>query len=191
MKKIFLILLFLLLAINPVFANDESEIIDAANLSARSNDLDFAFLYYRSIMNDYPKSKYIPVSLFAQGEYYFLNTSYKESQTLFQSYIEKSANKEGKLFAFVYLSKIAKIQKNGAELKKLRPELLVLCRDATVSKKLAKYAYRSPLHRSHEAAYEGNEIFFTVDGKHFARISTTERVPVKMDKKNHLKVIEK
>ncbi len=80
---------------------------------------DFAFLEFRSVVRNFPGSKYARESRFAVGEYLFMQKMHWESVKNFSEYIRDYPDSAGAIFARAYLLKIMEnIEDASAEEKK-------------------------------------------------------------------------
>lgn len=170
--KVSILFLFLFLLFSQtLFAEEDAQVYSRAREAAQSGHMDFAFMYYRSILNDYPDSKFKAQALFAQGEYYFLLPNYHESASLFNKFISLNPDPKEKLFALAYLLKIAQIQGNESLEKDLQKTILTLNPMDLVFRDFKEYNYRSPLDRKHKAVFRIDKIQFYVQGEMFVQIS--------------------
>lgn len=111
MKKIFHIIILLILfvftfGINNLSADTASSKYQEAVRLVKNKEYDFAFLAFRSVVREYPQSKYAQEALFALGEYYYFIKSYGEADRTFNEYISKYSDSREAIFARVYLWKI-------------------------------------------------------------------------------------
>ena len=63
----------------------------------------------RSLVRDYPDSRYGQMSLFALGEYYYDRMVYNEAVKRFRKYIERYPDSKVVVFARAYVLKIKKL----------------------------------------------------------------------------------
>ena len=69
--------------------------------------IDFAFMYYNQLDRDYPRSRHHEQILFAKGEYFYELPAYPEAGKLFSALLQEYPKSPAKLFALMYLYKIA------------------------------------------------------------------------------------
>ncbi len=116
----FLFSLFFLINITPGLAEQDGreEYVKACRF-IKQREYDFAFLEFRSIIRDFPDSRYARESEFAIGEYLFMQKMYWESIKNFSEYIRDYPDSNGAIFAKAYILKIMEdIENLTAEQKK-------------------------------------------------------------------------
>lgn len=120
MKKILsiLILFICLVGAGNLSADTAASKYQEAARLVKKRQYDFAFLAFRSVVRDYPQSKYAQEALFALGEYYYFIKSYGEADKTFNEYISKYSDSRGAIFARVYLWKIIEHSDKVPERKK-------------------------------------------------------------------------
>src|SRR3989338_1022446 len=163
------LLLVLCFMAPPVFAG-EAQVYLQAIQAAKANSKDFAYMYYRALLRDYPNTKYREPALFAHGEYYSLLPDYDQSASAFQAFIQEFPDSKGKLFAWVHLLKIAQIQKDEALTKGLEKEIINFKQLSLVFRDFQEYRYQSSLGRKYRAVFQIDKIEFYVQGEMFAQI---------------------
>jgi outer membrane protein assembly factor BamD (BamD/ComL family) len=168
----FLFLFFFFSFFNPaLYAKEDARIYSRALQAARSGQMDFAFMHYRALAEQYPESKLKPQALFAQGEYYFLSPNIPEAASFFNKFAGLNPAAEGKLFALAYLLKIARLEGNKSLEKDLQKTILTLHPVGLVFSEFKEYEYRSPLNRRHKAVFYIDKVLFYVQGEMFVQIS--------------------
>lgn len=165
-----LLLGMLFLSAGPCFAKSAIQEYWEAKRSAKRGQKDFAFMHYRSILREYPSSKYKDQALFANGEYYYINFDYRQSKKYFEQFLEVSGDQNGKLFALAYLLKIAEYNNDTEALKALKEQMVGTKRQGFLFEDYKEYDYDSPLLRSHKAVYGIETIEFKIEGESFAKI---------------------
>jgi len=169
-RRLVAALFIVTLVITPSIAGQDSTVFFKARESARQGQRDFAFMHYRTIIRNYPQSKYKIPALFALGEYYFLAADHKKSMDYFNQYIKQTKDENGKLFALLYLLQFAKKFGQEDRIEEIHYEMVALKRQSFLFKKFREYQYRSPLHRLHKALYEIDNIQFFVEGILYEKI---------------------
>lgn len=114
MKKIFYILLFsvfVLFSTQDLFADAGARYSEALKF-AKQKKPDFALMEFRSIIRDYPKSKYAQKAIFAIAEYSYDNKIYQDALTNFIGYINNYNDPKAVIFAKAYLIKIMEEVRN-------------------------------------------------------------------------------
>ena len=112
-KSALILLGFLIIFCDIGHAAEGGKLYAKAYKSAKAGDIEFAFMQYRSLLRNYPNSRFKKEALFAKGEYYFLISRYKEAALAFQEYIKDYPDSKGAVFALLYLFKIAEIKKDA------------------------------------------------------------------------------
>lgn len=166
---IFFVLSFLFGA--PLEAGEEVQLYRKAVKAAKSDHVDFAFMYYNSILRNYPQSKYREDALFALGEYDYQLPNYAEAAQMFESFIADYPQSPGRLFALAYLYKVAEIQENQSMIDDLKKEILTFRQVGLVFKEFKEREYHSPLERIHRAVFHIDMVEFYIAGDLFAQVS--------------------
>lgn len=152
-------------------AAEDARFYHMAIQSARAGDLDFAFMRYRNILMQYPKSRYREQALFAQGEYFYLLPQDTEARKAFERFIEEYPDAEAKLFALAYLLKIAEREGQQEMYDAYATDIVTLKQVSLVFRDFKEYEYLSPMNREHKAVFHIDTIEFIVEGELFAKIS--------------------
>ncbi len=152
-------------------AQSEERLHALAAEAAGSGQIDAAFMHFRSLLTEYPHSKYEERALFAMGEYYFRAADYRDAAQMLTSLLEGYPDSEGRLFALAYLLKIAERAGEEALAQKLKNEIVTLRQHSFLFRNFKEYKYLSPLSRKYRALYYIDKIEFYVDGELFAQIS--------------------
>jgi outer membrane protein assembly factor BamD (BamD/ComL family) len=153
-----------------LLAEGEGEIYSAARAAAKAGDTDAAFMGFRSLLTDYPGSKYTADSLFASGEYFFLTGNYKEAVSAFTRFINEYPDSKPRLFAIMYLYKIAKKQENESLLENLKKEIIDFQQLILLFRDFKEYKYSSPLQKKYRAVYYIDKAEFYLNGELFEEI---------------------
>jgi len=155
----------------PVFAGEDKVLYRKAQRMAESGQQDFAFMQYRTIAKNYPKSKYISDALYASGEYYFRMREYPQSQAFFDRYIaQEDQEHEGILFVLMYQLWLANYAGDRREYNSILKDILAFRRQAFVFTDKKAYEYLSPLKYEHKVVYEIEALQFLVEGQPFTKI---------------------
>ncbi len=151
-------------------AGEDRGLYSRAMKSAKQGDADFAFMNYRSILREYPQSKFKEQALFAHAEYSFLLKHYDESVALFTTFVQDYPDSKGKLFALAYLLKIAGEKGDQKEVEAIRKQIISLRKISLVFRNFKKYKYRSPFYRYWKAIIYIDKIEFYINGELFEKI---------------------
>lgn len=170
-KVLFVSLLLVLISWNLGNAQEERELYSAAISAVKSKDLNTAFMHFRSLLVNYPESKYRENSLFATGEYYFLIGDYSDAGKAFISFIDDYPDSKGRQFALAYLLKIAQIREEESLVKSLEEKIVTLRQLTLLFSDFKEYKYRSPLRKNYRVIYYIDKVEFYVDKELFAKIS--------------------
>jgi hypothetical protein len=171
MKIISCLLFFVLLIPTAVGAGEDSRLYSMAVKAARAKDQDFAFMRYRTIVIEYPKSIHRAQALFAQGEYYFQQTNFPEAKKAFQALIIEFPALDANLFALMYLFKIADLEQKNDLVSEYTKNIATLKQVSLVFRDFKEFEYLSPLWRKHKAVFHIDNVEFFVEGQLFAKIS--------------------
>lgn len=125
MKKIFYIFLFalsvLFLLRTPALAGPNYRgrgQYEKAIQFIREDNSDLALMEFRSIVRNFPESRYARESLFAIGEYFYARNAHYEAIKSFRAYIKDYPDSDGAIFARAYLLKMIQGIKKAPEGKK-------------------------------------------------------------------------
>ena len=152
-------------------AGEEDQLYRKAVAAARAGNTDFAFMYYSELDRDYPHSRYRDQALFAKGEYYYQLPGYPEATRIFQSFVQDYPNSDGKLFALVYLYKMAEAGQDQAALEEAKKEILTLRQVSLIFKESKEYKYRSASFQDYRAVFRIDKVEFYKGGELFATVS--------------------
>jgi outer membrane protein assembly factor BamD (BamD/ComL family) len=158
------------MAVRPAYPGEDGELYSNARESAKSGNLNFAFMYYRQILDDFPASKYSEQALFGTGEYYFLTLNFRESASSFIKFIGDYPQSKAKPFALMYLLKIAE-KEERLLMDDFKKDIMGLKQSIFLFKDYKEHKYRSPLLRELKAVYYIDKVEFYVQGELFAKIS--------------------
>jgi len=164
---VFLILLFC----RAGYCQESQEIYHEGVQAARAGDLDYAFMYFQSLVKEYPESRYGNDALFAMGEYYFIKGDYPDANGVFIKLINDYPDSKGEIFALVYLLKIAESRGNEDLAQDLKDKIATSKRLVLLFKDSKEYKYKSPLSKAYKAVYYIDKVHFYLDGELFAQIS--------------------
>ena len=167
------ILLFvLILACDSWALADESQRLYAAGLrAAKKKDLAYAFMSFRSLLENFPHSRRTQEALFATAEYYFMIGAYSDARPALIRLITDYPESKARPFALLYLSKIARFQGEEALAESLQQEIITSQQLVLLFRDFKKFQYLSPLHRKHKAVHFIDRIEFYIDDELFAQLS--------------------
>ena len=133
--------------------------------------MDFAFMHFRSLLINYPDSKYAHDALFAIGEYYFIAGDYNNTIEALSNFINDYPDSEGLSFALMYLLKAAEIRRQEPLAEKLKNKIISLKRLSFLFRESKGWTYKSPLRIKYRVIYYMDKVEFYVDDKLFEKIS--------------------
>jgi len=166
-----LVIFFLTVSWAPqAFADEDALLFAQAKTEAKKGQDEFAFMHYRSILRDYPSSRFILPSSFSQAEYYFLLADYQKASSLFQELIQLYPDSQEKLFALAHLLKIAQLQEDQAMIHQWEKEILTIKPTSFIFRDKKQFVYRTPLNRFFKAVFRINQIDFFQGEKLFVQI---------------------
>lgn len=139
--------------------------------AVKSHDKEFAFMYYQSILENYPQSKHREDALFASAEYYFNLSAYRDAATSFNEFLSLYPDSKLKPFALFYLLKIAQSWKEEDLAKDIQNQIINLERIVLLFKEAKEYKLKSPLGEDYRLARYIDKLEFYSDGKLLAQIS--------------------
>lgn len=152
-------------------AQEEGMRYAQAEEAARSKDYDTAYMYFNSLLSEYPGSAHREQAVFALGEFSFLRGDLKAAATLFTSFISEYPDAKGKVFALAYLFKIAQDQGYEQLVLRLKNEIVTYRQLSLLFRNSKEYRFRSPLFRKHRVIYYIDKVEFYADGELFAQVS--------------------
>jgi outer membrane protein assembly factor BamD (BamD/ComL family) len=111
MKKINLVFLFIaglifIFGAQDLYAGEAGARYSEAVRCIKAKQPDFAFMEFRSIIRDFPKSSFAQKSIFAMAEYYYDHGMYYDAIANFTGYINDYPGSKANVFAKAYLLKI-------------------------------------------------------------------------------------
>ena len=139
--------------------------------SVQQGEYDFAFIDFRTILEDYPGSRYGLASEFAQGEYYFLQNNLQMASDEFKRFYAKYPRHEEAMMALAYLFQIAKIQKSPDKMKEYRNKIASFRQLTFIFNDKKFFMFLSGFQRKHKLVYYINKVELYVNGRLFTEIS--------------------
>lgn len=180
MKKLFYILLFIgcifFSFIAPALAGQSGRAqYEKATQLVKRGQYDFALLAFRSIIRDFPESKYAQEAKFALGEYFYRQKAYFEAIQNFTEYIKKYPDTTAAIFAKAYLIKIMESMEKPSQKEK---ELIDKIKMDFFSKPLfllfsehREVSYKSALANDFTIRYYIEDIEVYINDKPFIKIT--------------------
>lgn len=152
LRILFLVSLVIFLFSRAAYSQDKDFFYRGKNL-ARKGNLDFAFSYFNMISTIHPESRYAKDSLFAVGEYYFLQGDTRNAKKAFSKFVGKYSETEAKLFALTYLFKIANTEKDLEKAEEIKKEIVSFKQLSLLFKDFEEIEYSSALSNKYKATY--------------------------------------
>lgn len=170
-KLSILLLFFIILNVSaPAQGQSLSDLYSKTLKSVRNNDLDFAFMYMRSIISKFPDSKHAPQALFGLGEYYFNTSNYPASIGAFKEFARKYPDSKARPFALAYLLKMAKkLNARQESIKGLQKEIVAFQQVSLLFRDFKELEYNSIFGRSYKLIYFIDKFEFYIDGEIFEK----------------------
>ncbi|MGD0335989.1 MAG: outer membrane protein assembly factor BamD [Candidatus Omnitrophota bacterium] len=170
-KSILIIAILLFLAAGAAYADDASHAFAEALTAAHNDENNFAFMQFRTFLQEYPESKYAQQAMFAIGEYYFMSANYSQAKETFYKFIEKYPDAASRIFAMAYLLNMAsRLSDNKASLD-IQKKIINFTRLTLLFRKSKEYKYASAFNKKLVAVYSIDSIKFYAQDKLFAEIS--------------------
>ena len=170
LKTFLFLCLLIFLFPHKAFSQEDKNLYFQGLRAARSGERDFAFMYFHTLVRDFPESEYSKEALFAAGEYYFSLGDYYDAGRMFSRIIDDYPESLAKLFATAYLLKIAKNEQKESVVEKLKKDLIALQQVSLLFRDFKELRYLSPLRKSYKALYFINKIKILIDENIFAEI---------------------
>lgn len=170
-KILFLVTLLVFLCIFAVYAEESQRLFISGKRAAKAGNSAFAFMSFRSLLENFPDSSYRQEALFANAEYYFLIGAFTDARPAFIRFLSEYPDSKARPFVLLYLSKIAEAQGEPALAESLRQEIITSQQLVLLFRDYKQFQYLSPLNRRHKAVHFIDRIEFYIDNEFFAQIS--------------------
>lgn len=170
-KLFLLVAFFVLLSSASAYAGESQRLYASAIKAAKDKDFDGAFMSFRELLTRFPGSPQAEEALFATGEFYFLIGDHADARAALIRLVTEYPRSKARIFALVYLLKIAEKQSPGALAENLRKEIITSKQLVLLFRDFKEFLYLSPLARKHKATHFIDKVEFTIDGEPFAQIT--------------------
>lgn len=170
LKRLLLLIFLILLSFNRVYSAEDGKLYLQGTRAARQGKFGFAFMYFSMLVRDFPDSKFVNDALFSTGEYYFAMRNYMDAKRAFQQFINGSEQPKAKLFAFVYLMKIAEHSGNRGLVAEYGKEIVTFKQLSFLFRESKEITYVSALSKKYKAVYFIDKVDAYIDEKPFAQI---------------------
>ncbi|MBF0570686.1 MAG: outer membrane protein assembly factor BamD [Candidatus Omnitrophica bacterium] len=137
---------------------------------AKQGEYDFAFMNFRTILDDYPNSRYALTAKFAQGEYYFLQNNLQMASDEFKSFYATYPRHQEALIALAYLYKIAQIQKRPESIKEYHNKAASFRQLTFIFNDKKSFKFLSGFQRKHKLVSYINKVELYVNGELFTEV---------------------
>lgn len=169
-KIITLVLFFSCLFMQGAYPQESQKLYHEGLKFARSGDMDFAFMRYQMLLENYPDAEFIEDVLFAIGEHYFSTSDYYNAAMTFNEFINRYQESDALPFALIYLAKITR--QAGKE------DLAVNFEKAVISFKqtsllfsnFKEHTYVSSFYKKYKAVYFIDRVEIYINNELFAKI---------------------
>ncbi len=170
MKRSFVIFLIVLCFFSASAFSDTTVFYKGVR-AAYSGRLDFAFMFFRSFLQSYPRSKLAQDAIFALGEYYYFTNNPTMSARHFNRVIVQYPTSKAKIFACAYLLNMAQRSKNEDAERSLKREIVTAHNLSLVFSKYKRYIYESPFNKKYKALYYMDRVQIYINDDLFTEIS--------------------
>jgi outer membrane protein assembly factor BamD (BamD/ComL family) len=164
-------MLCLAVCVSLAYAQESGYRYTQALEAVNAHDENTAFMHFRSLLTDFPDSRYAEPALFAIAEYYFYVADYQDSWQDFSRFVNDYPDSRGKLFALAYLLNIAGKQNKEALVKGLEKEIILFRQMTFLFRNSKEFKYTSALRKKYKAVYYIDKIEFYVNNELYAKIS--------------------
>ena len=162
--------ILMLMAVPIIWASEDAKLNRQAHTAIRQGNLDRAFMHYRGIDRNRKPSPYKDDAIFAIGEYNYLISNYTDALHSFERYIDVEEQDIQKLFAYVYLLKIAEHDKDDKKAVDYKKIIKTYQKHVFLFSEQMEYSFASPLDRHHRVVYSIDKIELFIEGDLFAKI---------------------
>ncbi len=138
--------------------------------SAKQGEYDFAFMDFRTLLENHPDSRYSLAAEFAQGEYYFLQNNLQMASAEFRNFYTKYPHHEEALITLAYLFRIAQIQNQPDAMKEYRKKAASFRQLIFIFNDKKFYKFLSGFQRKHKLVYYINKVDLYVNGQLFTEV---------------------
>lgn len=167
---LFLLLFSLIVFLPSARAGEDVKFRKAAQSYVRKGNRELAYMQYRQILHQFPKSCFFSEAVWSEAEYLFLFGDVPGSKQAFENFLKNNPTGDASLFALAYLWKIAKEQRDSRAEAEIVQQIIKLQPVRLVFRNSQVRDYTSPLGRPHKAVLQIDKISFYVQGTLFAEI---------------------
>ena len=137
---------------------------------AKEGENDFAFMDFKTVLDDCPGSRHCVAAGFAQGEYYFLQNNLAMARDEFKNFYAQYPRHQEALVALAYLFQIAKIQRHTDDMKAYRSKAASFRQLTFIFNDKKLFKFLSGFQRQHKLVYYINKVELYVNGQLFTEI---------------------
>lgn len=170
-KLFFLTVLLIFLFPHQGYPQEDRNLYTQGVKAAQRGELEFAFINFHLLLNNFPESKYRRECLFGTGEYYFSIADYRDAARVFSQFINDYPKSEAKPFAIAYLLNIAKKEGEEDLVEELKKELIGLEQLSLLFRDFKELQYVSALCKNYKALNFIDKIEIYIDDELFAEAS--------------------
>jgi len=152
------------------YAKGGQLLYEAAQESVQNGDIDFAFMYFHSLLDYAGASLYYEQALFATGEYYWRINDFYNAEKSFMDFIKHYPHSKGLPFAIVYLLRINREAQNREVASDLRKKVIAFQQLSLLFSEFKELLYKSPLGLEYKALYFIDRVEIYINGELFEKI---------------------
>lgn len=153
-----------------LYADEDVSLYRQAVKAAKAKNFDAAFMDLKVFLETSPGSKFAEGASFSMGEYYFKISAYADALLAFNNFLVKYPGSKAKVFALIYLAKIARAQNNPELAENLEKAVIAEKQIALLFRNSKEFRFQSPFLKKYRAVYFIDRIEFYIDGVSFAQI---------------------
>lgn len=168
---LFLLIFSFFLFPHVAYSQEDKDLYNQGVQAARQGKVDFAFMYFYRLLNDFPVSRYIDQAIFAVGEYYFSIGNKPDAIQVFNRLINNFPESEARPFAIAYLLNLVEKQGNGVVAEKLKKELIASKQLSLLFKEFEERKYTSPLNKNYRFLHFIDKVEIYIDDQLLAKVS--------------------
>lgn len=172
MRKTTLIFcLALICTASPTQAGEDSNLFNKGKKFARTNQIEFAYMQFRDIINNFPNSPHREQAIFATGEYYAAIPDHQETKHIFEQFLAEYPESKSKIFALAHLYKIAELEEDAEKIEKLKTDIITIQQVGFVFRNSKELEYQSPLNHHYRAVIQIDRILIEKEGETLVELS--------------------
>lgn len=152
------------------YAKGDHVLHEAAQEAVKNGNIEFAFMYFHSLLGYSTTSAYYEEALFATGEYYYQIGAFSNAEKSFANFIKHYPDSAGLPFAIVYFLKINREAQNSRMASDLRKKVITFQQLSLLFSEFKELLYKSPLGLEYKAVYFIDRVEIYINGELFENI---------------------